>query len=212
MSRHSAGRNHFSSTSQISYFPASSCFNRSASSAPPFPFPANPARSSAPDSSPDSASLRPFFKRNSRSARGDESLAALSSALLWARRIPDVPRRLTHAADFLAHQRLKDGIDKVKQPLAAAEIFSEVNGLPVFAAPALGVIAEDFRFSQPKTINALLHIADQKTVAAEFAARFFSLSSPKEKRGGVRSQVICEFNSPLPGPSPRSGAREKNRG
>ena len=77
---------------------------------------------------------------------------------------------VTHAADFLAHERLKNGIYKVEQSLAAAEIFREMNGLAVFAAPVLGVIAEDFRVGQPETIDALLHVADEETVACGFAS------------------------------------------
>ena len=72
---------------------------------------------------------------------------------------------ITHAADFRAHERLKDGIHKVEQALAAAEIFREMNGLAIFSAPALGVIAENLRVGQAKTINALLHVTDEEAVA-----------------------------------------------
>jgi hypothetical protein len=75
------------------------------------------------------------------------------------------------------------------------------------AAPALGVVAKNFRVGQAKSVNALLHITDEEAVADEFAVRFFSLSSPKEERGGVRRPIVCEFSSPLPGPLPAWAGR-----
>jgi hypothetical protein len=54
--------------------------------------------------------------------------------------------------------------------MSGSKIFRERNGLPRFPTPVFCVIAENFRVGEAKTVNALLHVADQKTVRTRAVA------------------------------------------
>ena len=93
-------------------------------------------------------------------------------------------RVVFHAADVLAHEQFEKRIHKTEQALAAAKIFRQRNHLAVFSAPALRVIAENFRVGQPETINALLYVADEETICP--MGRVSSRAVSRFKPGHVR--------------------------
>ena len=59
----------------------------------------------------------------------------------------------------------KTEFTKLSSPSRLRKFSGERNRPAVVSAPVLGVIAEDFRVGQPETVDALLHIADEETVA-----------------------------------------------
>src|ERR1700744_2732394 len=71
---------------------------------------------------------------------------------------------ISHPADFLAHDEAENGIYKIKQALATAEIFGQRDDLACRRMPLAGVVAENFRVGQAETVDALLHIADEETI------------------------------------------------
>ena len=111
------------------------------------------------------------------------------------------PGVVTHTADFLAHEQLKNGIHKTEQALATAKIFGKGNGLTVAAMPGFGVIAKDFRVGQTKAIDALFYIAHEETV------RFRTVASKRLDDFVLRGVDVLifvhehepDFFAPLPG-------------
>ena len=71
---------------------------------------------------------------------------------------------VSHAADLLVHEQAENGVRKIQQRFAAAKVFSERNDLAIFSVPVLRVVAEDFWVGKAETIDALLYVADEKTV------------------------------------------------
>ena len=69
---------------------------------------------------------------------------------------------ILHSANLAPHQHGKQRIDEFEDAFATAEILDKRDDLALPAAPAFDIPLEDVRVGQPKPVNALLDVPDQK--------------------------------------------------
>src|SRR5213075_3356027 len=76
-----------------------------------------------------------------------------------------------HAADFLSHERGKERINEIQNGLVTAEVVRQRDDLACVdesighpASPHLGVTLKYARIRETEAVNALLDVADEKTV------------------------------------------------
>src|SRR5262249_22029838 len=73
-------------------------------------------------------------------------------------------RIVSNSAQLAAHELSEKRIDELKNRFAAAKIFGQRDRHTGSVAPGFGVVLENARVGETKSIDALLHVANQKTV------------------------------------------------